>query len=125
MFIRSVKERQGTEFDVFGKGFESVRLVTKSDNMGYSVNKTIIPKGTKEIWHYTRHVESCYCIKGSGILTNLETQERHKISVDTVYNLDKHDRHEFEAIEDVVLISIFNPPLTGHEVHGEDGSYEL
>ena len=38
--------------------------------------------------------------------------------------LDKNDAHYFEAFEEVTLICVFNPPLTGKEVHQEDGSYE-
>jgi L-ectoine synthase len=42
---------------------------------------------------------------------------------DTCYILDQHDDHLFEALEDTVLISVFNPPIIGGEVHREDGSY--
>jgi L-ectoine synthase len=42
-----------------------------------------------------------------------------------MYVLDKNDRHTFQAIEETVLISIFNPPVTGAEVHDQDGSYQL
>jgi L-ectoine synthase len=39
--------------------------------------------------------------------------------------LDKNDEHSFQAVNDVMLISVFNPPVTGTEVHNEDGSYEI
>jgi L-ectoine synthase len=93
--------------------------------MGFGLNKTIIPKGGPYHWHYPYHLEACYCIKGSGILTNLETGEKHIINTDTVYVLDNHDNHTFEALTDVVLISVFNPPLTGKEKHNKEGIYEL
>jgi hypothetical protein len=38
--------------------------------------------------------------------------------------LDNDDNHTFEAIEYVVLISVFNLPVTGNEVHQEGGSYK-
>jgi L-ectoine synthase len=44
---------------------------------------------------------------------------------DTIYALDKNDRHQFEAVEDTILLSIFNPPVKGSEVHKKDGSYEV
>ena len=93
--------------------------------MGFSVNKTLIPAGTKEVWHYRNHLESCYCVTGNGRLINLESGDIFYIHPDTVYSLDKHEEHQFEAITDVVLISIFNPPLNGTEVHGKDNSYDL
>lgn len=123
MKVVKIKDLEGTNRDVkFNEG-RSVRAVLRSDNMGFSVHKTIIPKGEIGHWHYKHHLESCYCIKGSGILTNLETKEVFNIDVDTVYSLDNNDDHTFESLEDVILISIFNPPVSGNEIHLEDNSY--
>lgn len=124
MKVRTIKEIENTERDVNFKEGKSLRIVLAKDNMGFSIHKTIIPKGKKGHWHYKNHLESCYCIKGSGILTNLTTNESFNINVDTVYSLDNNDNHTFEALEDVVLISVFNPPVTGTEIHKKDGSYE-
>jgi L-ectoine synthase len=123
MKVSRIKDLEGTDRDVIGKGFRSIRPVLMQDNMGFSVHKTIIPKGNEENWHYKHHLESCYCIKGFGILKNLETGEVFNIEPDTIYSLDNHDNHTFQAIEDTVLISVFNPPVTGKETHQEDGSY--
>jgi L-ectoine synthase len=110
---------------VKGAGFESVRFLLESDNMGFTVCETIIPKGGPYKWHYKHHKEACYCVSGRGVLIDLVSGHRHDISPGTIYVLDQHDPHTFEATEDVVLISIFNPPLRGAEVHKEDGSYEI
>ena len=104
--------------------FISLRPILAKDGMGFSVHKTIIPKGTIGHWHYKHHLEACYCIEGGGIILNLETREMFEVYPDVIYALDKHDDHQFYAAEDTVLISIFNPPVTGEEVHREDGSYE-
>lgn len=112
-----------TERNVHGSGFNSIRPLLESDNMGFSVHKTIIPKGDVLHWHYKNHLEACYCIKGIGELVELCTGKKYKILPDVIYALDKNDDHTFQAIEDVVLISIFNPPVTGSEVHDEAGSY--
>lgn len=104
--------------------FTSLRPILAKDGMGFSVHKTIIPKGTIGHWHYKNHLEACYCVEGRGTLRNIETNEQFDIFPDVIYALDKHDDHQFLAEEDTVLISIFNPPVTGSEVHKEDGSYE-
>jgi quercetin dioxygenase-like cupin family protein len=104
-------------------GFVSNRILIKSDNMGYSMTKTIIPPKGKQFWHYKEHLESCYCISGKGILTSEKTGEEFVIEADVTYVLDKNDPHYFEAIEEVVLICVFNPPLQGDELHDKDGSY--
>ena len=59
------------------------------------------------------------------IITNLDTGDDFTILPDRIYVLDNHDNHTFEAIIDVVLISILNPPVTGAEIHQADGSYSL
>jgi len=105
------------------KNFISNRFLVESDGMGYSITKTIIPKGTVATWHYKKHLESCYCVKGLGYLVDCATSDTHKIEPDSLYVLDNHDKHRFIAVEEVHLICVFNPPLKGDEVHKEDGSY--
>lgn len=125
MKIKRINQLIDTDREVHGKGFVSFRPILKKDGMGFSVHKTVIPTGGPWHWNYPHHLEACYCIKGKGVLTNLKTGDRHLITVDTVYLLDEHDDHTFEALEDTVLISIFNPPITGQEVHDKNGHYEL
>ena len=104
-------------------GFVSNRILLESDGMGYGMTKTVIPPNGKQRWHYKNHLESCYCIEGRGELTNIETGDVHHIESDVTYILDNNDDHYFEAFETVTLICVFNPPLTGQEVHQKDGSY--
>lgn len=126
MKVIDTRRLLGTDRDVNCPkgGFKSLRLLLEKDGMGYTVTKTIIPKGPPQKWHYKHHLETCFCVSGSGRLTNLNTGRSFIITVDMAYVLDKHDPHTFEALEDTVLICIFNPPLTGREVHREDGSYK-
>lgn len=119
MIIKRVSESEGVQFT----GGVSHRPITEKDGMGFSVNKTLIAKGGPYHWHYPNHLEACYCVRGRGVLTNLATGQTHFITPDVIYALDKHDDHTFEALEDVVLISIFNPPLKGQETHDENGNY--
>lgn len=104
-------------------GFTSNRILLESDAMGYTMTKTVIPPNGKQFWHYKNHLESCYCVSGKGELTNATTGEVFKIESDVTYVLDKNDPHYFEAFEEVTLICVFNPPLTGQEVHQDDGAY--
>lgn len=126
MKVIASKNIEGTEREVRCPrgGFTSLRLLLAKDGMGFSVHETRIPAGEPQHWHYKNHVEACYCVSGYGELINLATNERFTIGPGTLYALDQHDNHTFEAWEDVVLISIFNPPVKGTEVHDADGSYE-
>lgn len=125
MRVRRLRDIAGTPREVRCPhgGFTSFRFLLARDGMGFSLHKTVIPKGPSQHWHYTQHVEACYCVSGHGRLTNLTTGEVYGIVPDTCYILDQHDDHTFEALEDTVLISVFNPPVTGQEVHLADGSY--
>ncbi len=42
-----------------------------------------------------------------------------------MYALNEHDRHVLRAEEELVMACVFNPPVTGNEVHQADGSYAL
>ena len=125
MEVRKIDDLKGTDRDVKGVGFQSVRVALERDGLGFSMHKTIVKKGGPYRWHYKHHFEACYCIAGTGIITCIETGERHKITSDTCYLLDRHDDHTFEALTEVTLISVFNPPVTGRETHQSDGSYPL
>lgn len=126
MKVLSVKDLQGTSREVHCPkgGFISSRLLLESDGMGFTLTHTFIPKGMPQTWHYKNHFEACYCVSGEARVGNLETGETFSIKPGDMYALDRHDRHLFMALEDTVLICVFNPPLKGAEVHQEDGSYE-
>ena len=106
-------------------GFESRRILLEKDGMGYTMTKTTVYPGRVNRWHYKNHLESCYCVSGLATITNEITGESFRVEPDVTYALDQHDPHTFEAHEETVLICVFNPPLTGREVHQEDGSYAV
>lgn len=122
--MKVIRRNQALEIHCPRGGFVSERYLLADDGMGFSVHRTFIPADQgPQHWHYTRHREACYCVSGAGVLINLRTKEKHLIVPDVLYALDQHDDHTFEAMEDTVLISIFNPPCLGTEVHQADGSY--
>jgi L-ectoine synthase len=51
--------------------------------------------------------------------------DRFEIEAGTLYALDQHDRHVLRADSDMVMACVFNPPLTGREIHDENGVYPL
>jgi len=106
-------------------GFTSFRALLASDGLGFSMSKTVIPRGETQHWHYKNHREACYCVSGLGLLTDDATGDNFVIRPDVVYAANEHDSHHFVALEDVVLICVFNPPLTGRELHDADGSYDV
>ena len=101
----------------------SVRMLLADDKMGFSFHITFLEEGSEHTFHYKNHFESVYCMKGKGTITDLATGETHEIRPGVMYALDQHDKHTVKAEEELVMACCFNPPVTGNEVHQEDGSY--
>ncbi|MAA75070.1 MAG: L-ectoine synthase [Salinisphaeraceae bacterium] len=104
-------------------GWTSVRFLLKKDGMGFSFHETTFPTGLKFDMWYKNHLEAVYCYQGRGTLTNRDTGETFTIEPGTLYALDNHDRHTLECHEELKLVCAFNPPVTGREIHDEDGAY--
>ncbi|KDB02802.1 ectoine synthase [Defluviimonas sp. 20V17] len=103
--------------------WSSVRMLLAEDGMGFSFHVTFLEAGSEHPFHYKHHYESVYCMQGKGSITDLATGETHEIKPGVMYALDQHDRHTVRAEEELVMACCFNPPVTGTEVHREDGSY--
>lgn len=125
MIVRTISEIDGTERDVRAPTFASRRFLLAKDGMGFSLHDTVLHAGTVTAMWYRNHVEAVYCIEGEGELTDLATGQVHRIIPGTMYALDQHDRHELKAVTDLRVVCVFNPPLTGGEVHDEEGVYPL
>lgn len=125
MIIRKLEEILGTEQEVLAPNGNwcSRRFLTEPDGMGFSLHDTIIYAGTKTLIHYKHHVEAVYCIEGKGHVVLIEQGKTIPVSAGTMYALNEHERHYLVAETDLRIICVFNPPLSGKEVHREDGSY--
>lgn len=104
----------------------SRRLIFAKDGMGYSMSDTVIKAGTEtHIW-YQNHLEAVYCIDGDGEVETLKDNKVYKITPGTLYALNEHDEHLLRGgSKDMRVICVFNPPLTGKEVHDENGVYPV
>jgi L-ectoine synthase len=126
MIVRTLKDCEQTERCVKSGTWQSVRLLLAEDKMGFSFHITTIYANTETHMHYKNHLESVYCISGEGAIKDLATGEQHAVKPGTLYMLNKHDKHIlFADAEDLVLACVFNPPVTGNEVHDKDGAYPL
>ncbi|PKN88751.1 MAG: L-ectoine synthase [Deltaproteobacteria bacterium HGW-Deltaproteobacteria-1] len=125
MLVRTIRDIAGTDREVFADNHNWVsrRLLLKKDQMGFSFHETIIFAGTQtHIW-YKNHLEAVYCIDGEGEVETLSDGKIHRIVPGTLYALNDHDEHYLRAIQEMRLLCVFNPPLSGREVHLPDGSY--
>ncbi len=125
MIVRDLKEANTTSRRVVSDGWESTRLLLKDDDMGFSFHITTIYEGAECHFHYKNHFEAVYCISGKGSVEDVATGEVHPIRPGVIYALDKHDKHILRGETEMIVACSFNPPVTGREVHQEDGSYAL
>ena len=123
MIVRTLGETLGTPREVSAKTWVSRRLLLAADGMGFSVHDTRILAGTETVMEYRHHVEAVYCIEGEGEIQTLPDGPVHRIEPGVLYALDGHERHALRAESELRLVCVFNPPVTGAEVHGADGAY--
>ncbi|MDY6942176.1 MAG: ectoine synthase [Pseudomonadota bacterium] len=127
MIVRNLADaRQSNRRIVSPDGnWESTRLLLKDDHMGFSFHITTIYKGADFQMHYQNHLESVYCLSGTGEVETVGDRKKYPIAPGTIYILDQHDRHILRAFSEMTLACVFNPPLNGNEVHNAEGAYEL
>jgi L-ectoine synthase len=125
MIIRSLKEIQGTQREVKAPTFTSRRFLLKNDQLGFSLHDTILYAGTATSIWYKYHVEAVYCIEGEGELEVLPEGPVYGITPGTLYALDSHEKHILRAKTNLRMVCVFTPPLTGQEVHNDEGIYPL
>lgn len=122
MFVRNLNdaEKEGLLVE-WGNG-TSHRLLVDKDAMGFTVCHTVVRAGTESLLQYRNHLEACYCISGEGEVQDMDGNV-FPVKPGDLYVLDKHDKHLLRGgATDLTLVSIFNPPLKGHERHNLNGS---
>ncbi len=123
MIVRTTAEITGTDRDVSDRSWRSKRIVLADDGVGFSFHETTIEAGSVSEFQYRYHVEAVWIIEGAGTLVNLETGDRHPLAAGTMYLLDGHERHRICCTQQLRMYCVFNPPVTGREVHDETGAY--
>jgi L-ectoine synthase len=125
MIVRTTAEITGTARDVAAEGWRSKRIVLGGDGVGFSFHETTIQAGTVHEFHYQNHVEAVWLVEGEGTLTDLDNGVVYELGPGSMYLLDGHERHRVETRTQMRMLCVFNPPVTGQEVHDENGVYPL
>ena len=125
MIVRHLEDILNTERDVHATNgnWESRRLILNHDAVGFSLHDTIIHAGTETLLWYKHHIEAVYCIEGEGEVETTENGTVYPIKAGSVYLLNGNERHWLRARTTMRMVCVFNPPVTGAEVHDADGAY--
>lgn len=124
MIVKHLEDVLNTKDDIDTETWNARRLLLKKDGMGFSMHDTIIKAGTETLIWYRHHVEAVYCIEGEGEIEVIGGKT-YAIVPGTLYALDGHEKHLLRAKSQLRMVCVFNPPLTGAEVHDKDGVYPL
>ena len=122
MFVRSLNVVEKTDYFVDWGNGTSHRMLTEADGMGFTVCHTVVKKGSESLLEYRNHLEACYCIGGEGEVEDMNGNV-YPIKVGDIYVLNQHDKHYLRGGKDtdLILVSVFNPPLKGTERHNLKG----
>ena len=100
-----------------------LRLVTRSDGMGFSMSDVRVAAGIESDLWYKHHWEANYVVAGTLGVEELDGGRSWTLGPGGLYGVGPGDRHRLRALSDVRVVSIFNPPLAGDENHDADGAY--
>lgn len=126
MIVRSLEDILNSDRDVRAKNgnWESRRLILNNDAVGFSLHDTIIHAGTETLLWYKHHIEAVYCIEGEGEVETTDNDRVYPIKAGTVYLLNGNERHWLRARTTMRMVCVFNPAVTGKEIHDADGAYQ-
>ncbi|MFD1719735.1 ectoine synthase [Georgenia deserti] len=125
MIVRTIDEITDTEQDIKTENWRSKRIVLAREGVGFSVHETTLYAGTVNEFWYANHIEAVFVVEGEGEVTDLATGETHQLAPGSLYLLDNHDKHRVVPRTQMRTVCVFNPPITGREVHDENGVYPL
>ncbi|MBB5911615.1 L-ectoine synthase [Nocardia transvalensis] len=125
MIVRTTAEITGTDRDVAAEGWRSKRIILGGDKVGFSFHETTIQAGTTHVFHYANHVEAVWLVEGEGTLHDLDNGVSYELGPGSMYLLNGHERHRLETRTQMRMLCVFNPPVTGQEVHDENGVYPV
>lgn len=127
MIVRTTADITDTDRDVSNEAgtWRSKRIVLADDRVGFSFHETTIPAGTRNEFHYANHIEAVWLVEGKGTLVDLDNDKEYPLAAGTMYLLNGHEKHQVICEEQMRMLCVFNPPVTGREVHDENGVYPL
>ncbi|WP_433871084.1 ectoine synthase [Saccharopolyspora sp. CA-218241] len=125
MFVRHLTDIEDSDADIKTENWRSKRIVLAKDKIGFSVHETTLYAGTVNDFWYANHIEAVFIVEGEGEVENKATGEVHQLAPGSIYVLNDSDKHQVRPRTQMRTVCVFNPPVTGREVHDEHGVYPL
>jgi L-ectoine synthase len=125
VIVRHLSDIEDTDADIKTENWRSKRIVLAKERAGFSVHETTLYAGTVNDFWYANHIEAVFIVEGEGEIEDKATGEVHQLAPGSLYLLNNHDKHQLRPRTQMRTVCVFNPPVTGREVHDENGVYPL
>jgi quercetin dioxygenase-like cupin family protein len=124
MFVRRANEMRaaGKEISISHGRARTLRVITKADDVGFSLSDVYSVPGVDSTLWYRHHWEANHVLEGSCEVTDLASGQSWELEPGMAYFVGPKDCHRLRSNSDMRLLSIFCPPLEGSEVQDADGS---
>ena len=125
MIVRTLTEITDTDRDIETPNWRSKRIVLANDRVGFSLHETVLKAGSVNDFWYANHVEAVFITEGEGELYDKDNDVTYQLAPGSMYLLNGNERHQLRPKTQITAVCVFNPPVTGREVHDENGVYPL
>lgn len=125
MIVRTLDEITDTDRDIVTENWRSKRIVLAKDGVGFSVHETVLDAGSINDFWYANHIEAVFITEGEGELYDKDNDVTYQVGPGTIYVLSGNEKHQLRPKTQMKTVCVFNPPVTGREVHDENGVYPL
>lgn len=125
MIVKNVDELDDTDRDIRTPNWRSKRIVLAKEGVGFSVHETTLYAGTVNDFWYANHIEAVFITEGDGELYDKDNDRTYRLGPGSIYVLNGNERHQLRPRTRMTTVCVFNPPVTGREVHDENGVYPL
>jgi L-ectoine synthase len=89
------------------------------------VHETVLDAGSINDFWYANHIEAVFVTEGEGELYDKDNDTTYQLAPGSIYVLSGNERHQLRPRTRMTTVCVFNPPVTGREVHDENGVYPL
>src|SRR5699024_1517458 len=125
MLVRTLDQVTDTDDDIKTENWRAKRTILAKGGEGFPVHECTLYDGSEnDIW-YANHIEAVFVTHGEGESEDSATGEVHRRAQGSLYPLNDHDTQKVRVRKEIRCVCVFNPPVTGREVHDENGVYPL
>lgn len=98
-------------------------IIVNADQVGFSYSDVRLRPGHRSEHRHKHHVMASLVLEGALAVTDRGTGQAHRLGPGGLYFSTPGEAHEIQALDEVHMISVFNPPLIGNETLDGDGGY--